>query len=192
MVVVRKSQPVPVKEVKPVSKTARRISFFDYVRQDYGLDPINPDMKGMDDKQMGRAMREHREIIDEIRIEYYLEIAEGRLEEPDDYGDKAAIEARLRDMLPKEWTRNEGKGRRNLTLGMEIRPTPTDAVWVVDHVSPAGATIQLVSGAPDPHFTTARRTVISLSASVLYRRQSPATIRSMAAMGDRNKSRLTE
>lgn len=192
MVVIRKSHPAPTVAAKPVTKTARRISFFDYVREDYGLNPINPDMTGMDDKQMGRAMREHRELIDEIRIEYYGEIAEGKIDEPDDYTDKSAIEARLRDTIPKEWTRNEGANRRDLTLGMELRPTKSDAVWVVDHPSPAGVTIQLVSGSPDPHFTTARRTIIASSAAVLYRRQTPATIRSMAEMGNRNKSRLTE
>lgn len=193
MVVVRKAAPLEI-VAKPVKKTARCISFFDYVREDYGLNPTNPDMTGMNEKAMNRAMREHRELIEEIRIEYYLEVADGKIEEPDEavYVDKAAIVTRLRDSLPKEWTHNVGKAKRDLVLGMELRIGGGNGIWVVDHVSPAGATVQLVSGSPDPHFTTARRIIISRRSEVWYRRQTPATIRSMADSENRNKSRLTE
>ena len=179
MVIIRKGvQLAPVSSSASVvgaaiSSTAPTMSFFGYVR-DLGLNPVAPDISGMTYNEQNVALREHRELIDDLRVDFYVAVSEGKIIEPDEAEplSKADLIDRMREYLPADWVWNE-RPARDLTLGMEIK-TQGDktAVYVVDYVSTAGVTIQLVRGTVD---TLPDRCIISGKSSVFYRRQGGTT-----------------
>ena len=195
MVIIRKGvQLAPVVSPAPVvgaaiSSTAPMMSFFGYIR-DLGLNPIAPDTSGMSDREQNVALREHRELIDDLRVDFYVAVSEGKIIEPDDMEprSKADIIDFMREQLPIEWTHNEHPGR-DLTLGMEIKQSKNDlSIYIIDYVSPAGVTVQLVSGPGSDHLPG--RCLISTRSSVWYRRRTDTTTDSGPKKRGRKQSRL--